>query len=81
MTLSTISDELFFDELPLETQKIIRRLARSGYLGMPYHSEQLLDEAYEDGYLNGEREAKAKLESELEQILCSKCVSVVSHAS
>lgn len=76
---TTIADELFFDSLPLETQQTIRLLARDGYFGTPYHVEKMLDAAYEDGYKNGERETKSFLESELEQVLCGKCVDILSN--
>lgn len=76
---TTIADELFFDSLPLETQQTIRMLARDGYFGTPYHVEKMLDEAYDEGYKNGEREIKEYLESELEQVLCSKCVDILSN--
>ena len=78
---TTIADELFFDSLPQETQQTIRMLARDGYFGTPAYVEKMLDEAYDEGFKNGEREAKEFLESELEQILCSVCTEHLRNAS
>lgn len=78
---TTIADELFFDSLPQETQNTIRMLARDGYFGTPSYVEEMLDQAYEEGFKNGERETKEYLESELEQILCSVCIDNLRNAS
>lgn len=85
MRTATISDELMFDSLSDDTQEMIRRLVRSGYLGTPFHVQELLEDEYERGFENGfvvgEQSAKDKLEDELEQILCGKCFDAVSDAS
>lgn len=85
MRLATISDELEFEVLPTSIQELVKRLARSGYLGTPLHVDEQLNDQFEAGYkegkVDGRDDAKAELESELEQILCSDCFDAVCDAS
>ena len=81
---ATIFDELAFDGFDYELKELIRRLVRSGYLGTPWHVQDMVEDAedrgYHDGFKAGADEAKDKLKSELEQILCGECFSAVSSA-
>lgn len=82
---ATIFDELAFDALDSDMQALIRRLVRTGYLGTPWHVQDMIEDAedkgYHDGFKAGADAAKDKLKDELEQILCGECFDAVSDAS